>query len=412
MSIRGYKKTLHELHTQNPGLLKNANVLVRVDFNVPFKNKDGINISDDTRIRETVPTIEYLTKAGAKVILASHCGRPDGKNNKKLKLAAMAARLGELMGKSVAITSDCVGPEVDAAVAKMRSGDLLMLENTRFHAEEEENSNQFAKDLAKNAGIFVNDAFGCAHRAHASTEGVCQFMDHKVAGFLLEKEIKYLKSAVDKPMRPFAAIVGGAKVSTKIPVLESLIGKCDKIFLGGGMIFTFYRAMGHNIGKSLVEDEFVNLAKELMAKAKAKGVKLILPSDVVVADKFAADAAFKTVSFKDIPNEWMGLDIGPSSVESFKKELADCKTIVWNGPLGAFEFDSFSKGTLGVAQTVADLTTKGTISIIGGGDTVSAISAAHLSERMSHISTGGGASLEMLEGKVLPGVAALDDAKI
>jgi phosphoglycerate kinase len=410
IAIRGYKKTIDQLAKQKPNLLQDCKVLVRVDFNVPLSKTDSSIITDDTRIREALPTINFLTNAGAKVMLASHCGRPDGKVNEKMRMAPMAKRLSELLKKPVATVGDCIGADVDAAAAKMVAGDILMLENTRFYKEEEKNVPDFASKMAKNATVFVNDAFGTAHRAHASTEGVCKFVDYKVAGFLLEKEIKFLKGAVDAPKRPFAAIVGGAKVSTKIPVIESLIEKCDKIFIGGGMIFTFYRAMGLDVGKSMVEEEFIPMAKALMEKAAAKGVKFILPTDVVVADAFKADAQAKNVSVKEIPAEWMGLDIGAQSLETFKAELANCKTVVWNGPMGVFEFEKFAQGTFGVAHALAEITDKGGITIIGGGDSVAAVSAAHLEHRMSHISTGGGASLEMLEGKVLPGVAALDDA--
>jgi phosphoglycerate kinase len=385
-------------------------VLVRVDFNVPFLNKDGKNITDDTRIREAMPTIKFLSENGAKVMLASHCGRPKGEVNEKMRMTAMATRLSELMSKPVTAVSDCIGPDVDAAVNGMQGGDIIMLENARFYKQEEKNDAEFAEKLAKNATIFVNDAFGTAHRAHASTEGVSKFVDHKVAGFLLEKEIKFLKGAVDEPVAPFAAIVGGAKVSTKIPVIESLIEKCDKIFIGGGMIFTFYRAMGLNVGSSMVEEDFIPMAKSLMEKAAAKGVKFLLPTDVIISEKFAADAPHKTVSVNDIPDGWMGLDIGADSLATFKAELAPCKTVVWNGPMGVFEFDAFSKGTFGVADALAEVTDNGGITIIGGGDSVAAVNLAKLNDRMSHISTGGGASLEMLEGKVLPGVACLDNA--
>jgi phosphoglycerate kinase len=408
--VRGYKKTVDQLAKEESNLLKGANVLVRVDFNVPLSKSDATKITDDTRIREAIPTIKFLSNAGARVILASHCGRPDGKVNEKMRMAPMAKRLSELMNKPVDAVKDCVGPEVDSSVSKMKDGDILMLENTRFYAEEEKNVPEFSAKLAKNAKIFVNDAFGTAHRAHSSTEGVCKYVDHKVAGFLLEKEIKFLKGAVDKPKRPFAAVVGGAKVSSKIPVLESLIEKCDKIFIGGGMMFTFYRAMGQSVGKSMVETDFIPTAKSLMEKAAAKGVKFILPTDVVVASEFKADAESKTVSVKDMPADWMGLDIGPQSLELFKKELSDCKTVVWNGPMGVFEFEKFAAGTFGLAHALAEVTDKGGVTIIGGGDSVAAVAAAKLENRMSHISTGGGASLEMLEGKVLPGVAALDNA--
>ncbi len=383
---------------------------MRVDFNVPFLNKDGKNITDDTRIREAMPTIKYLSENGAKVMLASHCGRPKGEVNEKMRMTAMADRLSELLSKPVTAVSDCIGPEVDAAVDKMNAGDIIMLENARFYKQEEKNDPEFAEKLAKNASIFVNDAFGTAHRAHASTEGVSKFVDHKVAGYLLEKEIKFLKGAVDEPVKPFAAIVGGAKVSTKIPVIESLIDKCDKIFIGGGMIFTFYRAMGLSVGSSMVEEDFIPMAKSLMEKAEAKGVKFLLPTDVIIAEKFDEHAPHKTVSVKEIPDGWMGLDIGSDSLATFKAELEPCKTVVWNGPMGVFEFEAFAKGTFGVAEALAEVTDKGGITIIGGGDSVAAVNKANLNSRMSHISTGGGASLEMLEGKVLPGVACLDDA--
>lgn len=325
-------------------------------------------------------------------------------------MTPMAARLSELINAPVTTTSDCIGDEVDKAVAKLKGGEVLMLENARFYKDEEKNIPEFAKKLAKNATIYVNDAFGTAHRAHASTEGVCKYVDHKVAGFLMEKELKFLKSAVDAPVRPFAAIVGGAKVSTKIPVIESLINKCDKIFIGGGMIFTFYRALGYPVGKSMVEEEFIPMAKDLLDKAAAKGVKFFLPTDVVIADEFKADANSKTVSVKEIPDGWMGLDIGADSLATFKNELSNCKTVVWNGPMGVFEFEKFSKGTYGVAHTLAEITQNGGTTIIGGGDSVAAVTSAKLESKMSHISTGGGASLEMLEGKELPGVAALDNA--
>jgi phosphoglycerate kinase len=290
-----YKKTLEQLHKEKPTLLKDAKVLVRVDFNVPLSKADGVTITDDTRIREALPTINFLTNAGAKVMLVSHCGRPKGQVNEKMRMAPMAKRLSELINKPVHTVGDCIGIDVDAAVGKLKSGDVLLLENARFYKEEEKNESVFASQLAKNSSIFVNDAFGTAHRAHASTEGVTHFVDHKVAGFLLEKEIKFLKGAVDAPKRPFAAIVGGAKVSTKIPVIESLIEKCDKIFIGGGMIFTFYRAMGLSVGKSMVEDEFIPVAKALIEKAAKKGVKFLLPTDVVIADEFKADANSKVL---------------------------------------------------------------------------------------------------------------------
>lgn len=408
--FRGFKKTIEQLAKENPRLLHKANVLVRVDFNVPLSKSDSTQITDDTRIREAVHTVNFLRNEGAKVILASHCGRPKGQVNDKMRMKPMAKRLSELINAPVEVASDCVGPEVEQLVKKMGAGDVLMLENARFHKEEEKNVSEFAKELAKPASIFVNDAFGTAHRAHASTEGVTKFVDHKVAGYLLEKELRFLKGAVDAPKRPFAAVVGGAKVSTKIPVIESLIDKCDKIFIGGGMIFTFYRAQGLDVGKSMVEEEFIPLAKQLMDKAAAKGVKFYLPTDVVAASEFKADAESKNVPANAIPADWLGLDIGSSSLSKFKAELLECKTVVWNGPMGVFEFEKFAQGTFGIAHALAEVTDKGGITIIGGGDSVAAVNAAKLVNRMSHISTGGGASLEMLEGKILPGVAALDDA--
>lgn len=403
------KMTIEQLAKSVPGVFQNANVLVRVDFNVPVDKKDPSKITDDTRIREALPTINFLVANGAKVMLTSHAGRPKGKVNEAMRMAPMAKRLSELIGKPVTAVKDCIGPDVDAAVSTMRGGDIILLENTRFRPDEEDNNENFSKALAKNATIFVNDAFGAAHRAHASTAGVAAFVKYKVAGLLMEKEIRFLKSAVDAPVRPFAAIVGGAKVSTKIPVLESLLQKCDKIFIGGGMMFTFYRAMGLKVGKSMVEEDFIPEAKRLIEAAKTKNVNLILPEDVMVASEFSADAEAKVVSINDIPDNWLGLDIGPSSIQTFSRELSSCKTVVWNGPMGVFEFPKFSNGTFSIARTLADITGKGATTIIGGGDSVAAVNTCKLDDKMSHISTGGGASLEMLEGKDLPGVSALDD---
>lgn len=408
-SSRGFKKTVEQLGLQRPGIYKDTKVLVRVDFNVPVSKSDPNMITDDTRIRESLPTINFLRNAGSKVLLVSHNGRPKGQVNEKMRMAPMAKRLSELINAPVKAVPDCIGAAVDEAVESMKGGDVALLENVRFYGEEEKNDPDFAQKLAKHASIYVNDAFGTAHRAHASTEGVCKYAQHRVAGFLMEKELKFLKNAVDTPKRPFAAIVGGAKVSTKIPVLESLIQKCDKILIGGGMIFTFYRAMGMNVGKSMVEEDFIPMAKDLLEKASKKGIKFILPTDVIVATDFKADADFKTVSVNEIPDNWMGLDIGADSLKLFSKELLECNTVVWNGPMGVFEFDNFAKGTFGIAQTLADVTAKGGVTIIGGGDSVAAVSKAKLESKMSHISTGGGASLEMLEGKELPGVAALDE---
>lgn len=367
-------------------------------------------ITDDTRIRGAIPTIKYLTSKGAKVLLSSHLGRPKGGYESKFSLAPITPRLSELLGQEVKLVPDCVGISVQAATSHMKDGDVVLLENVRFYPEEEKNVPEFAAKLAANADLFVNDAFGTAHRAHGSTEGVAKYLKPSVAGFLLQKELDYLQGAVDVPKRPFAAIVGGSKVSSKISVIEAMLSKVDKLVLGGGMVFTFLKARGISVGNSLVEDDQLELAKKLEKIAKDKGVKLFLASDVVVADKFAPDAAHKVVDINAIPDGWMGLDIGPKTIADIQSGLADCKTVIWNGPMGVFEFDAFAKGTNAIATTLADLTGKGCITIIGGGDSVAAVEKAGLGEKMSHISTGGGASLELLEGKVLPGVAALNEA--
>ncbi|MEG3908558.1 phosphoglycerate kinase [Microcoleus sp. w1-18aA5] len=397
------KKTVANLSASD---LSGKRVLVRADFNVPLDNG---NITDDTRIRAALPTIQDLASKGAKVILCSHFGRPKGVTE-KLRLTPVAKRLSELLGKEVKKTDDCIGDEVAATVAGMQDGDVLLLENVRFYPEEEANDPEFAKKLASVADLYVNDAFGTAHRAHASTEGVTKYLSPSVAGFLMEKELQYLGSAIDNPQRPLAAIIGGSKVSSKIGVIEKLLEKCDKLLLGGGMVFTFYKARGLNVGKSLVEEDKLELAKSLEAKAKERGVTFLLPTDVVVADKFAADANTQTVPVESIPDGWMGLDIGPDSVKTFQDALADCKTVIWNGPMGVFEMEKFAVGTEGIAHSLAGLTKTGTTTIIGGGDSVAAVEQLNLGEQMSHISTGGGASLELLEGKELPGVAALDEA--
>ncbi|MCU0571037.1 MAG: phosphoglycerate kinase [Oculatellaceae cyanobacterium Prado106] len=403
------KKALASLSSAD---LSGKKVLVRADFNVPVEQGA---ITDDTRIRAALPTIQYLTSNGAKVILSSHFGRPKGDDfaarvSDKNRLTPVAARLSELLGKPVVKTDDCIGPEVAAQVNAMQNGDVLLLENVRFHPEEEKNTPEFAKELASVADLYVNDAFGTAHRAHASTEGVTHYLKPSVAGFLIEKELEYLQNAIENPQRPLVAIIGGSKVSSKITVVETLLDKVDKLIIGGGMIFTFYKARGLSVGKSLVEDDFVELAKSLEEKAKAKGVALLLPTDVVVADNFAPDANAQTVSINNIPDGWMGLDIGPDSVKVFQDALADCKAVIWNGPMGVFEMDKFAMGTEAIARTLADLTKTGTCTIIGGGDSVAAVEKVGVADQMSHISTGGGASLELLEGKVLPGIAALDEA--
>tara|TARA_B100000674_G_scaffold27086_1_gene18897 strand:- start:5392 stop:6597 length:1206 start_codon:yes stop_codon:yes gene_type:complete len=388
--------------------LEGKKVLVRVDFNVPL-NESG-QITDDTRIKAALPTIEYLINNSAKVILAAHFGRPKGTVNEKMRLTPVAKRLSSLINKSVTLTNSCIGEEATFLSQNLKNGDVLLLENVRFYAEEEKNDIDFAKNLASHADMYVNDAFGAAHRAHASTQGVTQFLSPSVAGFLLEKELKYLQGAIDNPQRPLAAIVGGSKVSSKIGVLDSLLDKCDKIIIGGGMIFTFYKARGLNVGKSLVEEDKLQLAKDLEEKAKSKGVELLLPSDVVLADQFSPNAESKISNIDSINGEWMGLDIGPDSIKCFQNALSNCKTVIWNGPMGVFEFEKFASGTNAIAKTLAELSSSSDVcTIIGGGDSVAAVEKAGLAEKMSHISTGGGASLELLEGKILPGVSALDE---
>jgi len=398
------KKTVANLSSTE---VSGKRVLVRADFNVPLNEQQ--QITDDTRIRAALPTIQDLTAKGAIVILCSHLGRPKGVTD-NLRLNPVADRLSQLLGQPVLKCDDCVGEQVQRQIGSLQPGQVALLENVRFHPEEEKNDPEFAKQLAAVADLYVNDAFGTAHRAHASTEGVTHYLSPSVAGFLIEKELQYLQSAIENPQRPLAAIIGGSKVSSKIGVIETLLEKVDKLLIGGGMIFTFYKARGLNVGKSLVEEDKLELAKSLEAKAKERGVDLLLPTDVVVADNFAADANAQTVSIDSIPEGWMGLDIGPDSVQTFQQALADCKTVIWNGPMGVFEFDQFAVGTEAIAKTLADLTQKGVTTIIGGGDSVAAVEKVGVAERMSHISTGGGASLELLEGKELPGIRALDDA--
>jgi len=402
LKVEAKKKSVGDLKKKD---LEGKTVFVRCDLNVPL-DKD-LKITDDTRIRAAIPTLEYLVENGAKVLVTSHLGRPKDGPEDKFRLTPVGARLSELLSCPVSKVDDCVGDVVKDAVGGMANGSVCLLENVRFYKDEEKNGKDFAKQLSEYADLYVNDAFGTAHRAHASTAGVTEFLSPSVAGFLLQKELDYLDGAVSNPDRPFCAIVGGSKVSSKIGVIETLLNKADKVILGGGMIFTFYKALGKDVGSSLVEDDKIDLAKELMAKAKEKGVKLLLPSDVVVADAFAADAKTQTVSVDAIPDGWMGLDIGPDSVKEFQKELNECKSVIWNGPMGVFEMDAFAKGTFAIADTLAKLDG---ITIIGGGDSVAAVEKAGLADKMSHISTGGGASLELLEGKVLPGVAALAEA--
>ena len=391
------KQTIRDLD------VKGKRVFVRVDYNVPM-DKAG-NITDDTRISATLPTLTYLLKQGASLILGAHFGRPKNGPTPEFSLAPVAKHLSSLLGKEVKFASDCVGPVAEAAAQALQPGEVLMLENLRFHPEEEKNDPAFAKGLAALADVVVNDAFGVSHRAHASVEGITKFLP-AVAGFLMEKELDFLGRAVTNPERPYVAIIGGAKVSDKIGVIANLLTKVDALLIGGGMANTFIAAQGYSVGKSLVEPDKIPLAKDLIAQAKASGVKLLLPSDVVVAEKFAADAAHRVVAVSAIGAEEMALDIGPASSAAFAQTLADAKTVVWNGPMGVFEMDAFAKGTEFVAQAVAH---SQAVSIVGGGDSVAALEKVGLADQITHISTGGGASLEFLEGKVLPGVAALAD---
>jgi len=393
--------------------LTNKRLFIRVDFNVPL-TEDGAMITDDTRIVATLPTIEYALRKNAKVILASHLGRPKGKPNPKYSLKPVVTRLRELLDKklgegiNVAFSPDCVGEIAEEMARQLESGQVLLLENLRFHAEEEANDPAFSNALAALAEVYVNDAFGSAHRAHASTEGITHYLKPAVAGLLMEKEITYLGKALENPEKPFVAIIGGSKISGKIDVIQNLLDKVDTLVIVGGMAYTFQRALGVKTGKSLVEEDKIEMAKEALAKAKAKGVKLLLPVDNILADNFAADAKTQVWDCAvDFPDEWQGLDIGPKSIEAIKDVVATAKTIVWNGPAGVFEFPRFAVGTNAIARAVAANRTA--TSIIGGGDSVSAINQAGVADQITHISTGGGASLEFLEGKKLPGVEALTD---
>jgi len=378
-------------------------VLVRVDFNVPV-DKNG-QVSDDTRIKAALPTINYLLEKKAKVILASHLGRPKGKIDDKYRMDPVAKRLSELLGFSVRKVDDCIGELPQAAISGMQVGDVVLLENVRFHPEEEKNNEEFARKLSELADIYVNDAFGTAHRAHASTEGVAKFLP-AVAGFLMEGELAMLSKLLSAPERPFMAIMGGAKVSDKIPVIANLFNKVDSLVIGGGMANTFLSATGCDTGKSLVEADKVELAKDLIEEAKSKGIDFLLPVDVVIAPEASPDAEHKTVPVSQIPDDWMALDIGPESVKLFVEALKSAKTIMWNGPMGVFEMEPFAKGTEAVAGALATIEAT---TVIGGGDSVAAVKKAGVAEKMTHISTGGGASLEFLEGKQLPGVVALLD---
>ena len=396
-----HKKTIRDID------VKGKKVFVRADFNVPMDEHQ--NITNDTRIHATVPTIRHLLDGGAAVILACHVGRPTEAREPKFSTKPIVARLSELLGHEVKWAPDCVGPEAEKAAAALKPGEVLLLENLRYHKEEKKNDPAFAKQLAALADIAVDDAFGVAHRAHASNVGITAYLE-TVAGFLMEKEINYIGKTLEAPKRPFVAIIGGAKVSDKIGVIENMIDKVDTIIIGGGMAHTFDASKGYPIGDSLCERDKIGLAKELLEKAEKKGVKVVLPVDVVIADKFAADANTKTVDVDKIPDGWQALDSGAKTSEEYVKALQGAKTVIWNGPMGVFEFDAFAKGTEAVAHAVAEATKRGAVSIVGGGDSIAALKKTGLSDRISHISTGGGATLELLEGKVLPGIAALADA--
>jgi len=374
--------------------LKNKRVLVRVDFNVPLD--ENLNVTDDIRIVSSLPTIKKIISDGGKTILMSHLGRPKGKVNPKYSLKPAAERLGKLLGKNVALAPDCIGTDVKNVVNKMNPGDVVLLENLRFHEEEEKNDPGFAKQLSELGDIYVNDAFGSAHRAHASTEGVTKYISKSAAGFLMQKELEYLGGAVTSPKKPYCAILGGAKISGKIDVINNLLDKVDTMLIGGGMAFTFFKAQGKEIGKSLLEAEKLELAKELLDKVKKTKVKFLLPVDVVAADEFKNESPFETVSIDNIPVSKMGLDIGPETIKLFRQEILKSKTVVWNGPMGVFEMPNFAKGTFEIAEALAEATAKGSVTIVGGGDSAAAIAQASLENKVSHVSTGGGASLEFL----------------
>ncbi|MBL7075635.1 phosphoglycerate kinase [candidate division KSB1 bacterium] len=387
---------------------KGKRVLIRVDFNVPLD--EGLNITDDTRIVEALPTIRKVLADGGKAILMSHLGRPKGQVKPELSLVPVAKRLSEMLDKQVMLAEDCIGAKVESLIKGLKAGDCLLLENLRFHPEEEKNAPDFSRQLASLGDIYINDAFGSAHRSHASTVGVTRYYDQCAAGYLMQKEIAYLGKALSNPERPFVAILGGAKVSGKIDVIKNLLDKVDYLLIGGGMAYTFFRAMGLQTGESLVEEDKIGLAAEILGGIKDQRIDFILPDDCVVAEDFSNEASYKTVPRGEIPPEWQGLDVGPKTVERFALIIGEARTVLWNGPLGVFEMPNFAMGTRRIAQALANVTDQGAVTIIGGGDTAAAVKQFGFGDRISHISTGGGASLEFLEGKKLPGIEALTDA--
>jgi len=388
--------------------LKDKKVLVRVDFNVPLD--ENMNVTDDNRIVESLPTIKKIMADGGKAILMSHLGRPKGKVNPKYSLKPVAEKLSELLGQPVKFAPDCIGDAVKAMADELKPGEVLLLENLRFYAEEEANDPAFAEKLAAVADLYVNDAFGSAHRAHASTEGVTKFVKTAVSGYLMKKELDYLGGALANPVRPYCAILGGAKISGKIDVINNILDKVDTLIIGGGMAYTFFKAMGHEIGTSLLEAEKIELAKELLEKVKDKGLNFLLPVDVRVTAEFSNDSPAEVVAIDKMPADKMGLDIGPETVKLFSQAVKNSKTVVWNGPMGVFEFDNYATGTNAIAEALVEATAAGSITVVGGGDSAAAIAKAGLKEKVTHVSTGGGASLEFLEGKVLPGVDVLNNA--
>lgn len=380
-------------------------VLVRVDFNVPLDDKQ--NITDDTRIRAALSTIDKIIDDGGVPVLMSHLGRPKG-ITPKYSLKPVADYLASKLGYNVIFAEDCIGEKAEIAVKKAVAGDIVLLENLRFYKEEEQNDSKFSESLAKLGNVYVNDAFGTAHRAHASTAGITEFFTEKYAGSLMIAELDHLGKALSNPVKPFTAVIGGAKVSGKIDVINNLLDKCSTIIIGGGMMFTFYKAQGKNIGKSILEEDKIELAAELLKKAKSKGVSILLPVDVISADKFSSDANSQEVDADSIPDDSIGMDIGKKSIKLFSEEIVNSKTIVWNGPMGVFEFEAFANGTKAIAEAMAEATKLGAVTIVGGGDSVSAINHMGYNDKVTHVSTGGGASLELLEGKILPGVSALE----